>query len=120
MMDQLPSLNRLSERQKDDLIQVLWAEVQALKAQVAELEAKLQRPKKGAHNSSVPPSRPSENEAVTSGNVGVMHRLSKLGSCSLGVGGLATVMQAGLTTSITKFVTSPYAEAFIRRQRRLL
>jgi len=57
MMDQLPSLNRLSEHQKDALIQVVWSENQALKAKVAELEAKLQGPKKGAHNSSVPPSK---------------------------------------------------------------
>ncbi len=56
-MDQLPSLDQLSERQKDALIQVLWAEVQILKAQVAELAAKLQAPKKDAHNSSVPPSK---------------------------------------------------------------
>ncbi len=67
MMDQLPSLDRLSERQKDALIQVLWAEVQPLKAQVAELEAKLQVPKKGAHNSSVPPSRtPKASKPVAS------------------------------------------------------
>ncbi len=57
MMDQLPSLDQLSQRQKDALIQVQWAEIQALKAKVAELEAKLQAPKKGAHNSSVPPSK---------------------------------------------------------------
>ena len=57
MIDQLPDLSRLSERQRDALIQVLWAEVQALKARVAELEAQLQNPKKGSHNSSVPPSK---------------------------------------------------------------
>ncbi len=57
MIEQLPSLVGLSERQKDTLIQVLWGEVQALKAQVGELEAKLQGPKKDAHNSSVPPSK---------------------------------------------------------------
>ncbi len=57
MIEQLPSLDGLSERQKDTLIQVLWGEVQALKAQVAELEANLPGPKKGSHNSSVPPSK---------------------------------------------------------------
>ena len=56
-MDQLPSLSQLSEPEKDALIQVLWAESQALKAWIAELEAKLQEPKKDAHNSSVPPSK---------------------------------------------------------------
>ncbi len=56
-MDQLPPLDQLSERQKDILIQVLWAEVQALKARIAQLEAQLQGPKKGSHNSSVPPSK---------------------------------------------------------------
>ncbi len=56
-MDQLPTLNQLSEPEKDSLIQVLWAEIQALKGQIGELEGKLQKPKKGAHNSSVPPSK---------------------------------------------------------------
>ncbi len=56
-MDQLPHLDGLSEPEKDALIQVLWAEIQALKARIAELEAKLQEPKKDAHNSSVPPSK---------------------------------------------------------------
>ena len=48
MIEQLPSLDGLSERQKDTLIQVLWGEVQALKAQVAELDANLPGPKKGS------------------------------------------------------------------------
>ncbi len=39
------------------MIQGLWAENQALKAKVAELEAQLLAPKKGSHNSSVPPSK---------------------------------------------------------------
>ncbi len=52
-MDQLPALDGLSERQKDTLIQVLWGEVQALKAQIAQVQG----PKKGSHNSSVPPSQ---------------------------------------------------------------
>jgi len=56
-MDQLPYLDGLSEPEKDALIQVLWAEIQALKARIAELGAKLQEPKKDAHNSSVPPSK---------------------------------------------------------------
>ena len=45
MIDQLPHLDGLSEPEKDALIQVLWAEIQALKARIAELEAKLQEPK---------------------------------------------------------------------------
>jgi transposase len=56
-MDQLPALDKLSGSEKDVLIQVLWAEVQALKARIAQLEAQLQAPKKGSHNSSVPPSK---------------------------------------------------------------
>ena len=50
-MDQLPHLDGLSEPDKDALIQVLCAEIQSLKARIAELEAKLQAPKKDAHNS---------------------------------------------------------------------
>ena len=52
MMEQLPSLDGLSESQKDTLIQVLWADVQSLKAQIARLEAQRQGPKKDSHNSS--------------------------------------------------------------------
>jgi hypothetical protein len=56
-MDQLPALDRLSGPEKDMLIQVPWAEAQALKARIAQLEAHLQVPKKGSHDSSVPPSK---------------------------------------------------------------
>lgn len=65
-MDQLPLLDRLSEPEKDTLIQALWAETQALKTRIAELEAKLQKPRKDAHNSSVPPSKtPKANQPPT-------------------------------------------------------
>jgi BMFP domain-containing protein YqiC len=57
MMDQLPALDKLSGSEKDALIQMLWAEVQALKARITQLEAQLQAPKKGSHNSSVPHSK---------------------------------------------------------------
>ena len=57
MVDQLPSLDQLSERQKDSLIEVLWSEIQTLKARIAQLESQLAAPKKDAHNSSVPPSK---------------------------------------------------------------
>lgn len=57
VMDKLPDLEHLSELEKDALIMALWAEVQALKARLATLEAKLQEPRKDAHNSSVPPSQ---------------------------------------------------------------
>ncbi len=57
IMDQLPALDQLSERQKESLIEVLWSEIQALKARIAQLESQLAAPKKGSHNSSVPPSK---------------------------------------------------------------
>ena len=56
-MEQLPPLDRLSEPEKDTLIQALWAETQALKTRIAELAVKLQKPRKAGHNSSVPPSK---------------------------------------------------------------
>ena len=56
-MDELPTLERLSEPEKDALIAALGAEVQGLKARLAALEAKPHEPRKDAHNSSVPPSR---------------------------------------------------------------
>ncbi len=56
-MDQLPALDQLSERQKESLIEVLWSEIQALKARIAQLESQLAAPKKGSRNSSVPPSK---------------------------------------------------------------
>lgn len=55
-MPQLPDLSRLSHDEKDALIRALWAQVQALTAQVAELEARLGAPPKTPGNSSVPPS----------------------------------------------------------------
>ena len=63
-MTQLPDLSCLSHAEKDALIRVLWAQVQALTeqvqtltARVAELEAKLGAPPKTPDNSSVPPSQ---------------------------------------------------------------
>jgi transposase len=60
---QLPDLSQLSHAEKDALIRVLWAQVQALTGQlrtltarVAELEARLGGPPKTPDNSSVPPS----------------------------------------------------------------
>jgi transposase len=56
-MDRLPDLASLSHAEKDALIHALWAQVQALTARVAELEAKLALPPKTPDNSSLPPSR---------------------------------------------------------------
>src|SRR5918993_5473403 len=56
-MDRLPDLASLSHAEKDALIHALWAQVQALTARVAELEAKLDLPPKTPDNSSLPPSR---------------------------------------------------------------
>jgi transposase len=53
----LPNLDHLSHAEKDALILALWAQVQALTARVAELEAKLGEPAKNSDNSSQPPSR---------------------------------------------------------------
>jgi len=53
----LPDLAQLSHAEKDALIRALWAQVQALTARVAELEAKLGQPPKNSDNSSQPPSR---------------------------------------------------------------
>jgi transposase len=53
---QLPDLSCLSHDEKDALIRALWAQVQTLKARVAELEAKLGVPPKTPDNSSLPPS----------------------------------------------------------------
>lgn len=49
--------SRLSHEQKDALIHALWAQVQALTARVAELEARLGEPPKTPGNSSVPLSK---------------------------------------------------------------
>ena len=56
-MTQLPDLSCLSHDEKDALIRVLWAQVQALTARVAALEARLGEPPKTPDNSSVPPSQ---------------------------------------------------------------
>jgi transposase len=53
---ELPDLSRLSHAEKDALIRAQWAQVQALTARVAELEACLGLPPKTPDNSSVPPS----------------------------------------------------------------
>jgi transposase len=61
-----PDLSGLSHAQKDALIGALMAQVAALTARIAELEAKLGLPPKTPDNSSVPPSRgqrPSEPSA---------------------------------------------------------
>ena len=55
-MDRLPDLSSLSHDEKDALIHALWAQVQALTARVAELEARLGLPPKTPNNSSLPPS----------------------------------------------------------------
>src|SRR3712207_2196874 len=56
-MDRLPDPSSLSHDEKDALIHAPWAQVQALTARVAELEAKLGLPPKTPDNSSLPPSR---------------------------------------------------------------
>jgi transposase len=53
----LPNLEHLSHAEKDALIHALWAQVQALTARVADLEARLGEPAKNSDNSSQPPSR---------------------------------------------------------------
>src|SRR3954466_14563406 len=52
-----PDLSRLTEAEKDTLILARWAQVQALTARVAELEARLNEPTRTPGNSSLPPSR---------------------------------------------------------------
>jgi len=54
---QLPDLSHLSDDEKDALIRALWAQVQALTAQVVELDARLGAPSKTPDNSSLPPSK---------------------------------------------------------------
>jgi len=54
---QIPDLSHLTHEQKDALILALWAQVQALTARVAELEARLGAPPKTPDNSSLPPSK---------------------------------------------------------------
>jgi transposase len=53
---ELPDLSGLTHDQKDAQIRALWAQVQALTARVAELEAKLGGPPKTPDTSSLPPS----------------------------------------------------------------
>src|SRR4051812_41292660 len=52
-----PDLSRLTEAEKDTLILALWAQVQALTARVAHLEARLNEPTRTSSNSSLPPSK---------------------------------------------------------------
>src|SRR4051794_41349514 len=52
-----PDLSRLTEAEKDALILALWAQVQALTARVAELEARLNEPTKTPSTSGLPPSK---------------------------------------------------------------
>lgn len=54
-MKELPPLDGLSEAEKDALIQGLWQELQALRAEVETLKQK--RVKKTSRNSSLPPSK---------------------------------------------------------------
>lgn len=61
-MTQLPDLSCLTHEEKDALIRALWAQVQALTARVAELEAKLETPTKTPANSSLPPSQGNKPE----------------------------------------------------------
>ena len=56
-MTELPDLSCLTHEEKDALIRALWAQVQALTARVAELEARLGTPPKTPDNSSLPPSK---------------------------------------------------------------
>jgi len=56
-MTELHDLSCLTHEEKDTLIRALWAQVQALTARVAELEARLGVPPKTPDNSSLPPSR---------------------------------------------------------------
>ncbi len=56
-MTALPDLSQLTHEEKDALIRALWAQVQALTARVAELEARLGAPPKTPDNSSLPPSQ---------------------------------------------------------------
>ena len=56
-MPEVRTLSELSHAEKDALILALSAEVQSLKACIAELEAKLNEPRKTPNNSSVPPSK---------------------------------------------------------------
>jgi transposase len=56
-VNELPNLDHLSHAEKDALIHALWAQVQALTARVAALEAKLDEPAKTPDNSSLPSSK---------------------------------------------------------------
>ena len=52
-----PDLSRLTEAERDALVLALWAQVQALTARVAHLEARLDEPTRTPGNSSLPPSK---------------------------------------------------------------
>ena len=56
-MTSLPDLRLLGHAEKDVLILSLWAQVQALTARVAGLEARLSDPPKTPDNSGIPPSK---------------------------------------------------------------
>ena len=66
-MSELPDLSQLTHEEKDALIRALWAQVQALTARVAELEAKLDVPPKTPDNSSLPPSKGQKPNRVEKG-----------------------------------------------------
>ncbi|MFN3077680.1 MAG: DUF6444 domain-containing protein [Alphaproteobacteria bacterium] len=61
-----PHFVALSVSDKDALLAKLWAENEALKAQVAELQKKLGQPAKTPQNSSIPPSRGQKANAANS------------------------------------------------------
>jgi hypothetical protein len=65
---------------------VLWAEVQALKAGITLLEAQIQGPKQGSHNSSVPPSKTPE------GNIPTVKPVRGLRQGSLGRAGVGRIL----------------------------
>jgi len=84
-MTVLPDLSQLTHEEKDALIRALWAQVQALVARVAELEAKLNVPPKTPDNSSLPPSQSKEPSRAAK----VARRGPRLGSLGRLGGGRA-------------------------------
>lgn len=62
-----PNFVVLSVSEKDALLAKLWAENEALKAQLAELQKKLGQPAKTPQNSSIPPSRGQKASAANGG-----------------------------------------------------
>lgn len=75
-MEQLPSLKQLSESEKEALIIALWEENQRLKKRLGEVEGRLNKPKKGARNSSVPPSQTAKANVPERAKEGVKRQAS--------------------------------------------